>query len=346
MERLPSRRRVLLALGLSLPLLAPPVAIGHFALRAPASWREQDFLGNPQKTGPCGDEGTAATTGTVTPFAPGETITITLDETIFHPGHYRVSLAVLDRSELPAEPPVTPGDTPCGTGPIMAPPVFPVLADGALLHTDPFANSQSIQVTLPSDVTCTHCTLQVLEFMSNHSAPCFYHHCADISIVATGETCGDDDECADTSVCTTDRCNLDTGRCEHPDTVTPTCDDADACTQDACDAAQGCSNRPLTLADVGETFLGALPLSDCSTDHLPRAVGLRFERADALVARAAEKPTHAKRLLTRASKKLRKAGRRVTTKRRRPISPGCRAAVGSVLDQARARVQCLLVSFD
>src|SRR5262249_1447752 len=35
---------------------------------------------------------------------------------------------------------------------------------------------------LPADVTCTQCTLQVLEYMSHHPAPCFYHHCADIAI--------------------------------------------------------------------------------------------------------------------------------------------------------------------
>src|SRR6185436_19691353 len=144
------------------------------------------------KLGPCGDEGSAPASGIVTPFAPGETITITLDETIFHPGHYRVALAVADRSELPPEPPVTPGDTACGSAPLMDPPVFPVLADGALLHTEPFTTSQTIQVTLPSDVTCTHCTLQVLEFMTDHPAPCFYHHCADISIAARDALCTTD----------------------------------------------------------------------------------------------------------------------------------------------------------
>jgi uncharacterized protein (TIGR03382 family) len=43
-------------------------------------------------------------------------------------------------------------------------------------------------VTLPADKTCTNCTLQVLEFMSNHGlnmpGGCYYHHCATINIVA------------------------------------------------------------------------------------------------------------------------------------------------------------------
>src|SRR5262249_36841211 len=154
---------------LSLLVLAVQPATAHFALRSPESWRVQDGLGSPQKLGPCGDEDTAPTTGTVTGFSAGDTVTITLDETIFHPGHYRVALAVNDRSELPPEPPVTPGATPCGSVPIESPALFPVLADGALQHSEPFTGTRFIQVTLPSDVRCTHCTLQVLEFMSDHS---------------------------------------------------------------------------------------------------------------------------------------------------------------------------------
>ncbi len=156
----------------------------HFKLGGPPANLEQDSLGNPQKMGPCGDDGTGVATGVVTTYQAGQTITITLDETIFHPGHYRVALAVNDPSELPAEPPVTPGATACGSVEIMDPPVFPVIADGQLVHTDAFAGTQTFEVTLPTDVTCDHCTLQVLEFMSSHGAPCFYHHCADIKIQA------------------------------------------------------------------------------------------------------------------------------------------------------------------
>ena len=161
-------------------------ASAHFILQAPASWRDHDVLGTPQKAPPCGDEGTAAKTGAITAFQTGQEITITLTETVTHPGHYRVALAVHDRSELPAEPPVTAGSTACGSVPIMDPPVFPVLADGVLKHTAALSGPQTIKVTLPPNVTCDHCTLQVIEFMSNHPlnnpGGCFYHHCADISI--------------------------------------------------------------------------------------------------------------------------------------------------------------------
>ena len=302
-----------LALAAALVSLTPDVTFAHFTLRSPASWRVQDPLGNPQKVGPCGNEGTVATIGAVTAFAPGETITITLDETIFHPGHYRVALAVNDRSELPAEPPVSPGTTACGSAPIMEPPVFPVLADGVLQHTEPFTETRFIQVTLPSDVTCAHCTLQVLEFMSNHGAPCFYHHCADISIGAGGAGCATDGDC----------------------------DDGNACTRDACSSTQGCITQPTTLADVGTGFLGVLRGSPCSTDELPPRIVTLFHRAETSVIRAAQRRAKANQLLRRASKSLRSASKKLEKERQEGISGECATAVAAVLEEANARVQCL-----
>jgi len=169
-------------------LWAPPVARAHFILVAPDSWMSQDGLGLPEKLGPCGNEGGGTATGTVTAYHPGDTISVTINEVIPHPGHYRVALAVNDRSEIPAEPEVTPtaGD-PCGSVAVQSPARFPILADNLLPHTHAFTAPQTFTITLPTDVTCTKCTLQVLEFMSQHSAPCFYHHCADISIQSPPE---------------------------------------------------------------------------------------------------------------------------------------------------------------
>jgi len=327
-------------IGLSLLVLTPHVTTAHFALRSPASWRTQDFLGNPQKMGPCGDEDDAPTTGVVTAFAPGETITITLDETIFHPGHYRVALAVQDRSELPPEPPVTPGTTACGSAPIATPPTFPVLADGVLQHTDPFPDTRFIQVTLPSDVTCTRCTLQVLEFMSDHPAPCFYHHCADISIGIGGASCGSDGECADDNVCTTDRCDPVMRTCEHVDTVTAGCDDGNACTSDACSATQGCVTQPITLADVNIGLIDPLQTPPCSQEQIPRAIEKLLDKAATLVTRAGRTPAKADRLLRRASGRLHKAAKKVSKARGRSLSTECATALDAALGQAQTRVQC------
>jgi len=185
------KRRWLLAALLvgAIGALAPARARAHFILIAPDSWMSQDAFGLPEKVGPCGNEGGGTPTGKLTTFRPGQTITITINEVIPHPGHYRVALAVNDRSEFPPEPVVTPtaGD-PCGNVAIQDPPIFPILADNMLPHAQAFTRAQSFTVTLPTDVTCTKCTLQVLEYMSQHGQPCFYHHCADISIAAEAAT--------------------------------------------------------------------------------------------------------------------------------------------------------------
>lgn len=167
-------------------LLVPSLAAAHFTLVTPEASRSQDALGSPQKLAPCGDESGGTDTGKVTTYKAGDTIDVVIDEKIYHPGHYRIALSVNDRSELPPEPPVTAASTACGSAPIDPNPVFPVLADGLLVHTAPFSGRQTVKVKLPANVSCTHCTLQVLEFMSNHGlnnpGGCYYHHCADIAI--------------------------------------------------------------------------------------------------------------------------------------------------------------------
>lgn len=183
-------RRCLLAL--TFLLVVAPAADAHFLLNAPASATQQDEFGSPQKSAPCGlsdragvpDESTP--TGTVTTVRTGTMLTIRIRETIYHPGHYRVALAQTPAA-LPADPAVTPGSTPCGSTTIDATPDFPVLADGRLVHTSPFGNSErTFDVQLPAGMTCTNCVLQVTQFMSNHDlnnpGGCFYHHCATITI--------------------------------------------------------------------------------------------------------------------------------------------------------------------
>jgi len=174
---------------------APSTANAHFVLQTPAATMAQDPLGSPQKMAPCGDDGSGTPTGMVTAYQAGQTITITVDEKIYHPGHYRISIGKNGPGDIPVEPIVTPGaNTPCGSAPVDATPTFPVLADGVFEHNAPFNGPQTITVTLPADVTCDHCTLQVLEFMSNHPlnnpGGCYYHHCANISIQSSTTTSG------------------------------------------------------------------------------------------------------------------------------------------------------------
>jgi len=175
--------------GLVLAAAAPHRAEAHFALVDPPAYSVQSSVGSPQKSAPCGqaDPGNPPVpTNVVTTFQQGSTITVTISEKVYHPGWYRVALAT-DQGSLPADPLVTPGaNTPCGAADIMSPPVFPVLADNMLAHNSAFSGPQSFQVTLPAGMTCTNCTLQVIEFMSNHAlnnpGGCFYHHCAQVDL--------------------------------------------------------------------------------------------------------------------------------------------------------------------
>ncbi|WP_437933250.1 SCE4755 family polysaccharide monooxygenase-like protein [Sorangium sp. So ce341] len=173
----------------ALAAIDPAVAHAHFALLEPACYSEQNNLGDPQKSAPCGqaDPGNPiALTGEVTTYVQGQTITLRIDETIFHPGHYRVSIAENPES-LPPDPEVTPGDTPCGSTVIETDPQLPLVADGLLVHTSAFTGEQTVEIKLPDDLTCENCTLQVSEFMSNHGinnpGGCFYHHCATVTIL-------------------------------------------------------------------------------------------------------------------------------------------------------------------
>lgn len=167
-------------------------ARAHFALEAPPAYSMQDLYGLPEKSAPCGqaDPGTPVVpTDVVTSFHSGDTITVTIDEKVFHPGHYRVALAA-NQAALPADPAVTiDANSPCGSAQIEDPSTAGVLVDNMLPHTAPFATPQSFQVTLPA-MTCSNCTLQVVEFMSDHplNTPggCFYHHCAQVNVVPPG----------------------------------------------------------------------------------------------------------------------------------------------------------------
>ncbi|HEY4180658.1 MAG TPA: SCE4755 family polysaccharide monooxygenase-like protein [Kofleriaceae bacterium] len=155
-------------------------AFAHFVLVQPWNFATQDISGDPQKTAPCGPSGAFTASNAVTEYQTGSMIDITINETVTHPGHYRVSLAQ-NVADLPSDPPVNnPGV--CGSLDINPSPALPLLADGLLVHTSGFGAPQTVQVQLPPGMTCTNCVLQVQEFMAQHGAPCFYHHCAMVTI--------------------------------------------------------------------------------------------------------------------------------------------------------------------
>lgn len=169
------------------------LAHAHFILLEPASWLVENRLGDPQKLGPCG--GTSADSGTPTnaigKVRGGDKVHLRVQETIYHPGHYRVALAVNSRAELPPDPEVTTRETERGPWSVSAviqnPPQVPVLADGLFVHTARPTEPFETDIQLPN-ITCEKCTLQIVQFMAEHGlnkdGGYTYHHCADLQITA------------------------------------------------------------------------------------------------------------------------------------------------------------------
>ncbi len=183
---------ILLAAGLLFALAERAVA--HFRLIEPASWLVESDLGDPQWSAPCGGTLTdpGKPTGAITKIQGGDKLHIRIREMAFHPGFYRVALAVNSRAELPPDPEAISQPGPDGrqrsiSGAIHYPPSPPVLADGLFMHVAPFDKEQETDVQIPN-INCEKCTLQVIEFMGAHGfnkdGGYTYHHCADLQIRA------------------------------------------------------------------------------------------------------------------------------------------------------------------
>ena len=183
------------ALCVSAVVLAAAPASAHFVLLAPDAWIEANVLGDPQKAGPCGTSEitSGSPTSKVTAIRGGDAVHIKIKETIYHPGHYRVALAVKDRKELPKDPEATTKEGPRGplsvSGKIDPSPKAPVLVDGLFVHHEKPAPDAfwEADVKLPN-INCDKCTLQVIQFMEEHplnkEGDFTYHHCADLKISA------------------------------------------------------------------------------------------------------------------------------------------------------------------
>jgi hypothetical protein len=184
-----SRLIASVALG-ACAVLGSPSAHAHIKLMAPTSWVVENTQGGPdQKTAPCGTAAGTTASDMVTTVHVGDKLSVTWQETVPHPGHFRIALA-MDRADL-FDPDVVTSD---GTGTsgqsmsaeIMSPVGYPVLLDG-LFPRDNVPTAQAApfvqEVTIP-DMPCEKCTLQVIQFMAQHGPGYFYHHCADLKILA------------------------------------------------------------------------------------------------------------------------------------------------------------------
>ena len=175
-------------------VMLPAASQAHFRLLAPASWIEENQLGDPQKAAPCG--GTNADFGkptyAVTDVKGGTPLHVKVQETVYHPGHYRIALAVNSPTELPVDPKATTMTNDKGavmsvSGEVMSPVAPPVLADGLFQHSAKTDTPFETDVTVPN-INCKSCTLQVAQFMEmhpvNNPGQFTYHHCAVLHITA------------------------------------------------------------------------------------------------------------------------------------------------------------------
>ena len=182
-----------LAVALAIAAAVPAGVQAHFKLLEPASWIVESERGDPQKSAPCGAVPDAKPSEAITKVTGGSKLHLKVQETIYHPGHYRVALAVNSRGELPTDPLTVERMTERGPqsvwAAIQSPPQVPVIADGLFQHYTRPAAAQTFEgdIQLPN-INCPKCTLQVIQFMADHGynqpGGYSYHHCADLAITA------------------------------------------------------------------------------------------------------------------------------------------------------------------
>ena len=136
-------------------LLVPAVALGHARLVSPPP--RTTTIG---KTPPCAG---APRGNSPTVLAAGQMLEVDWVETVDHPGHYELAISLADDQNFV---------TLLGNIPDRP---FP---DGAV------ENDYSTMLQIPS-TPCAACTLQLIQFMSDHPPGSqYYYSCTDIQIVA------------------------------------------------------------------------------------------------------------------------------------------------------------------
>jgi len=136
------------------------------------------------KSGPCGQVATGRTER-VTTYAPGQRVTVRVREENAHVSYLRVSLD-LDGEDFPLR-----AQAPAGpeTQEVAEAAEAALGGEGLLAvvreDNDTPGFIHELLVTLP-DVSCSNCTLQVLQFMYDDPAAPFYFQCADLVLSAAG----------------------------------------------------------------------------------------------------------------------------------------------------------------
>jgi MYXO-CTERM domain-containing protein len=172
-------------------LLAPAIASAHIHLTYPTVRTAQ------QKEKHCGLA--TSVRGVPNVLLPGATITVTWDETVNHPGWYRISFQ--SNGEIFELPP--PSDGPAGNGNPSNYPTEDLTGQidpgtGSLILVDRILDvagqsTYSQQITLPNE-PCDNCTLQIIQMMTDKAPYAIdggaddndmYYQCSDLTLSAS-----------------------------------------------------------------------------------------------------------------------------------------------------------------
>lgn len=141
--------------------MASSLALAHARLKASEVIKIRST--NPGvKTGPCGGYPRVAAPAVV---LPGQTLTVSWEETIYHPGRFEFYFSPAGDKNFTLLQTVTNDQ-----------------------KSQPLPHQYSTTVTLPN-TTCNECTLQMIQVMAeNPSNPTYYYSCADLQVKAPVST--------------------------------------------------------------------------------------------------------------------------------------------------------------
>ena len=118
----------------------------------------------------------------------------------------------------------------------------------------------------------------------------------------------------------------------------PLCDDGAACTVDHCVPGSGCVHDPVAGPD---DLVRIVPV--CVDQPVPASVGQQFARGCGFIGdAAAQTPKKAKKLITKATRALKRAGKaaaKAASRKKDPISADCAAALRAVLAGAQEQAR-------
>ncbi len=131
-----------------------------------------------QKTGPCGKAGSRVRAPVET-WVAGETVTVVFDETIEHPGWFRIMLDPSGGQDFPIPDAFDDTDAPGGDSLVLW-----------QAEDTERRGHHEVEIVVP-DIVCDTCVLQVIQVMTD-KAPYgdgndLYFQCADVEIVANAD---------------------------------------------------------------------------------------------------------------------------------------------------------------